>query len=101
MKTPPFLLGATLAFWGWQTGFLVPGLLMGLALEGTRVVQARWDLSEDDFSRIWTFCALVLLAAAVYSFTTNEGPSDFKGLFHNPTLLSQRNAGLATARTTS
>jgi protein-glutamine gamma-glutamyltransferase len=101
MKTPPFLLGATLVFWGWQTGFLVPGLVMGLALEGTRVVQARWDLTEDDFGRIWKFCSLVLLAAVVYSFTSNEGPSDFKGLFNNPTLLTQRNAGLATARTTS
>lgn len=101
MKTPPFLLGATLVFWGWQTGFLVPGVVMGLALEGTRFVQARWEMSDDDFGRVWLFCLLVLVAAAVYSFSANEGPSEFKGLFHNPNILSQRNAGLAAGRTTA
>ncbi len=44
MKTPPFLLGATLVFWGWQTGFLVPGLVMGVALEGTRFTSAMGDV---------------------------------------------------------
>ncbi|HZR17911.1 MAG TPA: transglutaminase-like domain-containing protein [Verrucomicrobiae bacterium] len=101
MKTPPFLLGATLAFWGWQTGFLVPGVVMGLALELARLVKARWDLSDDDFARIWTFCSLALLAAVVYSFTANEGPADLKGLFQNPSLLNQHNAGVAAGRTTS
>jgi len=101
MKTPPFLLGSVLVFWGWQTGFLVPGVLMGVTLEGARLTQARWEFSEDDFNRIWTFCTLVLLAAAVYAFTSNEGPSDFRGFFRNPNVLTQRGAGLATARTTS
>jgi len=101
MKTPPFLLGATLVFWGWQTGFLVPGVVMGIALEGARFVRARWEMSDDDFARVWLFCFLVLVAASVYSFSANEGPSEFKGLFHNPNLMSQRNAGLAAGRTTS
>jgi transglutaminase-like putative cysteine protease len=101
MKTPPFLLGSALVFWGWQTGFLIPGVIMGLTLEAARVIHARWEISDDDFSRIWTFCLVVLLATAVYAFTANEGPSDFRGFLHNPSFLTQRNAGLATARTTS
>ena len=101
MKTPPFLLGTALVFWGWQTGFLVPGILMGLVLEGARLIQARWEFSDDDFARIWIFCWLALLASAVYSFSANEGPTDFRGFFHHPNLMTQRNAGLATARTTS
>jgi len=101
MKTPPFLLGCVLVFWGWQTGFLVPGVIMALVLEGARLTQARWEFSDDDFWRIWTFCTLVLLGAAVYAFTANEGPSDFTGFLRNPNVLTQRGAGLATARTTS
>src|SRR5205807_2291537 len=101
MRTPPLLLGATLLFWGWQTGFLVEGLLMGAIIEGARVVKLRWEFSDDDLTRIWFFCSLVLLAAAVYSFKVNEGPADFKGFFHNPNVITQRTAGAATARTTS
>jgi len=43
MKTPPLLLGAALVFWGWQTGFLLVGLLLGAALEGARAIKARWE----------------------------------------------------------
>ena len=42
MKPPPFLLGAALLFWGWQTGFLIVGGLMAVALESPRVIRARW-----------------------------------------------------------
>ena len=101
MKTPPLLLGATVVFWGWQAGFLLPGIIMGLLLEGARLTKVRWELSDDDFTRIWTFCALVLVAAAVFSFTANEGPADFHGWFHSSNFLSQRNPGVAAARATS
>ena len=74
MKTPPFALGATLLFWGWQTDFLLEGALMGLVIEASRFVKVRWELSDDDFKRIWTFCALLFLAAAVYAFADNGGP---------------------------
>jgi hypothetical protein len=99
MNTPPFLLGATLLFWGWETGFVLPGLLMALVLESSRWVQVRWDISEEDFSRIWIFCTLLFLGTAIYAFTANEGPADFRGLLQNPTYLTQRNAGAAGART--
>jgi len=99
MKPPPFLLGASLLFWGWQTGFLVPAIGMALLLEGSRWIQTRWDLTDEDFSRSWIFCTLLFLGAAIYAFTANEGPADFRGLFQNPSFFTQRNAGTASART--
>src|SRR5262245_6382672 len=99
MKTPPFLVGASLLFWGWQTGLLLSAVFMAVVLEGSRWTTGRWDLSEEDFSRIWIFCTLLLLGSAIYAFTSNEGPADFRGLFANPNYFTQRNAGTASART--
>lgn len=99
MKTPPLLLGATLVFWGWQTGYLPVGLALGVVLEASRSIKARWEFSDDDFTRIWTFCTLVFLAAAVYAFTSNRGPAGFRNFFDNPNFFTQRNASTATART--
>jgi len=99
MKTPPLLLGAALLFWGWQTGYVGAALAIAAILEGSRVFTARWEFSEEDFTRIWTFCTLVFLAAAVYAFTSNQGPTGFRGFFENPNFFTQRNASAATART--
>jgi protein-glutamine gamma-glutamyltransferase len=98
-KPPPFLIGAGLIFWGWQSGFLLAGTAMALALEGANWWRARWELNNEDFSRIWTFCTLLLLGAVVFAFADNSGPSDFIGFFQNPSPLTTRNAGTASART--
>jgi protein-glutamine gamma-glutamyltransferase len=99
VKTPPFVLGVTLLFWGWQTGFLIPGAIMGVILEGSRYLKLRWDLSDDDFKRIWTFCALLFLAAAVYAFADNGGPAGFGHFIEGPSIASERDAGSASALT--
>lgn len=99
MRPPPLLLGATLLFWGWQTGFLLPGALMGVVIESALVFKGRWDLTDEDFSRIWSFCSLLLLAAVVFAFTANEGPTSFGGLFEDNTPVAQRNAAISGART--
>ena len=98
MKTPPFLLGATVLFWGWQSGFLLAAMPMALILESPRWIEARWEFSNDDFWRIWTFCTILLLAATVFAFTANEGPSNFHGFFSNPNLRTERNVGTTMAR---
>jgi protein-glutamine gamma-glutamyltransferase len=101
MKTPPLLLGAVLLFWGWQTGHVGEAALMAAVLEGAQFTKARWDFTDDDFRRIWTFCALLLLGAALYAFTASGGPSDLRSLFQNPNLATERNVGNASARTVS
>ena len=94
MKTPPLLLGAGLLFWGWQAGHLVEGALMAGLLEGAQSVKARWDFTDEDFRRIWTFCALLLLGAAIYAFTSAGGPGEFRGflVFRIGLALGERDA---------
>src|SRR5690242_5408109 len=86
IKAPAGLLGATLLFWGWQTGFLIIGVALAVVLEGVRRVSARWDLSDDDFHRIWNFNTVLMLAAMMLALSANEGPGGFSGLLQGPAL---------------
>jgi len=52
ITAPPFLLGAALAFWGWQSGNLAAGVLLGAVLEGLRALQLRIDLGVKEHSTI-------------------------------------------------
>jgi len=99
MKPPPLLLGASLLFWGWQTELMLPGALMAVLVESPRVFKARWELSPDDFRRVWQFCTLLLLAAGLYAFSANDGPASYAGMFQDGNLGAQRNASLSSART--
>ena len=99
MKAPPFLIGAAVLFWGWQTDFLIPGVIMALVLEASRFVVTRWDLSDTDFKRIWRFCALLFLASAMYAFAENGGPQGFGHFFQEPSPASEQDAAAANART--
>lgn len=98
MKTPPFLLGAAFLFWGWQSSLLIPGVVMAVIVESARWTKARWEFGYEDFSRVWAFCSLLFLAAGVYAFTSNEGPSAFGDFFSNP-VGNARNAGASSQRT--
>jgi transglutaminase-like putative cysteine protease len=66
--TPTGLLGAALLFWGWQTGFLVVGVVMAALVEGRHLVRSRWDLSRADFNRVSDISAVLLVLIAVYQF---------------------------------
>src|SRR5580765_6589802 len=79
MNTPPFLAGATMLFWGWQTGLLPLAAIMALVLEGSRFARARWEFSQPDLDRIWNFCILLFLGAAVYAFSAGEGVAAISG----------------------
>lgn len=65
MTVPPLLLGAGLAFWGAQSGNLLVGLALGLALEALRVLRPRLDLGAAEHSTIADLSTIgfVLLAA--------------------------------------
>lgn len=96
---PPLLIGAALLFWGWQTGYLAVALPLALLLEGARWSPIRWEFSDEDFRRIWTLCSVLLLAALVYAFTSNEGPTAFSQFFESPGVYHQRRASEATTET--
>jgi len=66
MKTPVLLLGASLMFWGWQSGHWVWAALMAGILEGSRLVNYRWDLSGADFRRISDLCLILFLILLIY-----------------------------------
>jgi len=52
MIIPPFLIGAALVFWGWQSGNLVAGIALGIVLEAPRYLKFRLDLGAVEHSRI-------------------------------------------------
>lgn len=92
-------MGATLLFWGWQTGFIYVAVPMALILESSRFIKARWEFSDDEFARIWTFSFVLLLAAVIFAFNNNGGPSGFGELLENPNVTSERDAGNASTMT--
>jgi protein-glutamine gamma-glutamyltransferase len=96
MKTPPFLLAATLIFWGWQSGFLLVGILLGVVLESARILRARWEMADADIIRIWNFSSLLGLAAAIFAFTSNEGPANFGKMLEHPDLQNSELAGTSS-----
>ena len=74
---------------------------MAAVLEGARFTKVRWELSDEDFSRIWSFCALLFLGTAVYAFTTNDGPASFGALFRAGGPSAATGVGATSARTFS
>src|SRR5579859_4778533 len=97
MKTPPCLLGAALIFWGWQSGLLIPGVLMGFILESARFVKLRWDMTEADFRRIWNFSTLLAFTLVIYAFANDEEGRNFLDLFQGAAAF--HNAAVTTERT--
>ena len=95
MKTPPFMLLAALLFWGWESGLFLFGAVMGAVLESPRFLKTRWDLAEEDFRRVLTFCTLLALGLAVYTFTSNEAGGGVNGLLHPSPMAVARNTGVA------
>jgi protein-glutamine gamma-glutamyltransferase len=98
MKPPPLLVGAALLFWGWHSQQLVAGALMGAVLESARWIKPRWEFTDQDFRRIWVFCALLLLTVAVHAFTSTGSPTEFINFLQNPNLVTERNASVNSAR---
>jgi hypothetical protein len=52
MIAPPFLIGAVLAFWGWQSNHLPAGIALGIALEAPRYLKLRLELGAEEHSRV-------------------------------------------------
>ncbi|HSH93735.1 MAG TPA: transglutaminase domain-containing protein [Roseimicrobium sp.] len=72
MNTPPGLLGCALLFWGWQTGMIIPGVLLAGLLESSRFLSWRLEFDRKDLYRLWDACMILLLVAAVYCILTRD-----------------------------
>lgn len=68
MKTPPFLIGAALLFWGWQTGYLLVAVIMAVVLEASHLVDIKWNLTPRDFHRISDLCAILIFGMMIYRY---------------------------------
>ena len=77
VKLPPILMLAALTFWGWQSGYLIFGVVMGVVLESARFIKGRLELSDTDFRRIVNFCTLLTLATMFYVFTAAQEAGPF------------------------
>src|ERR1043166_8941957 len=82
MNTPPLLVFAALVFWGWQTGHLLIGIIAGAALESSRVIKARWSLTQADFNRLWNVCTVLFIGVGTF-LMINEGTVSFNDFFVN------------------
>ncbi len=81
MNTPLFLMGAALLFWGVQVDLLFPALIMALALEGSRWLKIRWELSDKDYGRIMDLCAYLSFFVLAYALITKMNSTEVMGLF--------------------
>ena len=69
---PPLIIGAALAFWGWQSGNLLVGLAAAAALEAPRLFKARVDLGVAEHSTIADLCTIAFVLLAVI-ISANRG----------------------------
>ena len=81
MNIPPFLTGASLIFWGIQTGNLWLGVAVGFFFEIGRLLDWKWDLTEKEYCRIWDLCAVLFAGSAVYFYTSESLTSSAYSFF--------------------
>lgn len=81
MNTPRFFLGATILFWGWQTGQWLVAVPFALALEGARATQRRWDFSASDYRHAADLCTVIVLAVGVVLYVAFGNPNAIKFWF--------------------
>lgn len=68
--SPPFIISASLLFWGWLTQWMAPAVLMAVIVESPRLIQSRWTFSQADFSRISDLCTVTLFVTIVIAIIT-------------------------------
>jgi transglutaminase-like putative cysteine protease len=68
LKNTPLIIGVSLLFWGWQTGYLALAIFLALVVEISRWVPFRWDLSPKDFYRLSDISALLLMGMVAFRF---------------------------------
>ncbi|MGK7932870.1 MAG: hypothetical protein AB4041_15780 [Microcystaceae cyanobacterium] len=63
-KLPPFLLGISLLFWGWQTDISVwgLGLPMAILVESSYWLERRWDVPDRTFQSLAKITLIITIA---------------------------------------
>lgn len=92
MRSPPLLVGVSLLFWGWQSGYLALAIPMAIFFESSHWTRLRWEFTDRDFNRLWNFTAMLFLGAMVYAFTSREGPNALRDLWRSPTSIAGQSA---------
>jgi len=65
MSLPPFLAGAALLFWGFESGNLAVAVPLAAALEAPRWVRVRFALEPADYARVADLCTIFFVGLAV------------------------------------
>ncbi len=104
MTVPPLVLGAALAFWGWQTHNLLAGALLAALVEGPHFTSFRLELREVDYRRVADLCTLLLAAIGALLVATRGLPRGVFGTLQwlpallAPILVAQRFGAAGTVR---
>ena len=65
IAAPPYLVGASILFWGWQSSNWIPALALAVALEAARRASLRFDLGATEHARIADLCATLFVGLTV------------------------------------
>ena len=72
ITVPPWLIGASLLFWGWQSANGFFAVVLAVALEAARRTRLRFDLGAAEHARIADFCT-ILFVGLVAVLAVNRG----------------------------
>ncbi len=72
MKLPSFLLGATILFWGWQTGFWIIAIPLAIVYEGSSYINWRWVFTTANFRTFSHLCTVLLVGVLIYLFISDR-----------------------------
>ena len=73
---PAMLLGSVLLFWGWQTGLVLPGMVLAIMLEVPRFLPWRLQPTLPQLNRLADMGALLFAGFAVWSMFTARQAAD-------------------------
>jgi len=81
VNTPPLLLAAACVLWGAQTGQWFVAAATAVAIEASRIVPLRWNVTQAHFNRLSDFCSVLTVAVAAYLYLTYGNPRALLLLF--------------------
>lgn len=73
MSTPPrFLLGASLAGWGWLADKPLAGALLAIVVEGAPRLRSRWRFDDREFERVTDLTSIGFALFAVWTWLASR-----------------------------